>query len=85
MGTMVKFRIIETLAELSRSGLWHKLLTITAWGDGAPKLDLRSWQQTGDILTPGRGVTLSVEEARVLMGALRVCLEQYEMDEAPAM
>lgn len=82
MGDMVQYKTAQILADLSHSGAWRKLLTITAWGSGPPKLDLRSWQQAGDQLVPGRGVTLTREEAQSLFEALYAYLDECERIDA---
>ena len=83
---MITYKIHRTLVELDNNVEWHKLLTVTSWGSGSPKLDLRNWREDGDRLSPGRGVTLSIEEALVLREALDMYLREQGAldDEDPA-
>lgn len=59
---MIEYQIVEELADIG-----NKKLTITKWGSNPAKLDLRTWR-TAD--QPGKGVTLSDEEAEALHRAL---------------
>lgn len=65
---MVTFQIEKTLAEIGEGG---KRLTLTSWNGNPAKLDLRKWKDDG---TPGRGMTLTNDEARELLDALTACL-----------
>ena len=65
-----KFEIKEEVRELGKptAAGWGKVLTVTQFGDGEPKLDVRSWNE--DFTCMGKGVTLSNEEALNLMSGL---------------
>lgn len=65
---MVTWELKEVLAEIGG----NKRLTLTSWNNAAPKLDLRKWQEDGK---PGRGMTLTDEEAQALLEALTAYLE----------
>ena len=70
---MYNFEILEDVAEIGEHG---KALKVVKWGDRAPKLDLRTWRQEGAALKPGKGLTLTEEEAKQLADAL----QQYLVD-----
>ena len=63
---MVKFETKRTLAEISRYKDNAKRLTLTSWNDNPAKLDLRIWTDVDTEPRPGKGVTLSLEEAQIL-------------------
>ena len=65
---MVTFQIEKTLAEIGEGG---KRLTLTSWNGNPAKPDLRKWKDDG---TPGRGMTLTNDEARELLDALTAYL-----------
>lgn len=65
---MVTFQIEKTLAEIGEAG---KRLCLVSWNNNPAKLDLRKWKDDG---TPGRGMTLTNDEARELLDALTAYL-----------
>ncbi len=65
---MVTFQIEKTLAEIGEAG---KRLCFVSWNNNPAKLDLRKWKDDG---TPGRGMTLTNDEARELLDALTAYL-----------
>ena len=67
----VSYTIEKTLAEISDNGVNCKRLTLTSWNGYPAKLDLRTWRRDGDQMKPGKGLTLSDEEARALAEALQ--------------
>lgn len=73
---MASYIIEKTLAEISRTNGTVKKLTLTGWSNNPAKLDLRTWLivADGDAAQPGRGVTLTDEEARTLADALNAYL-----------
>ena len=60
-----KFELIENVGVISEkpSG-WSKELNFVKWGDHEPKFDIREW--SADHTKMGKGVTLTVEELKVL-------------------
>lgn len=72
---MFQYTIERTLAELSSAGGNAKLLTVTAWNGRPGKLDLRTWREVDGEQQPGRGVTLTDEEAEALHAALAEYLQ----------
>lgn len=67
---MYNFKIERVIAEISSTASTRKLLTLTAWNGNPAKLDLRVWRDTEDGRQPGRGVTLTEEEAAALLCGL---------------
>lgn len=66
---MYVFTIDRNLAEIGNRG---KQLNIVTWNHGAARLDLRSWRTDDDgQLHPNKGITLTDDEARELLDALR--------------
>lgn len=66
----VSYKIEKTLAVLSTSEKgWTKELNLIAWGDNPPKLDIRAWSP--DHSKMSKGITLSAEEAEVLVNTLK--------------
>lgn len=68
----IKYDITEKIAVLSERGSWSKELNKVSWNDRPPKFDLRDWNHEENKM--GKGVTLTDEEARVLMEALQGAL-----------
>lgn len=59
------YDIIDDLGPVGEQG---KRLKIVKWGNNQPKYDVRSWRKNEDgELLPGKGVTLTKEEARELV------------------
>ncbi len=64
------FEIKKELAVLSSSAKsgWSRELNFVSWNGGDPKLDIRDWSP--DHTKMGKGVTLSREEAAILLTVL---------------
>lgn len=65
-----KFEIIKEIAVLSstpKTG-WNRELNFVSWNEKAPKLDIRDWSP--DHTKMGKGVTLSREEAAIVLATL---------------
>ncbi|MBQ4424562.1 MAG: hypothetical protein II882_02360 [Lachnospiraceae bacterium] len=68
---MANYQIIKELALLHDKGLEQMRLNIVQWENQAPKYDLRVWKNTWpEGWTPGKGMILSNQEARILCRAL---------------
>lgn len=65
---MIDYIVERKLAEISRTGKTVKRLTLTSWNGNPAKLDLRIWNLDED--KPGKGVTLTMDEAEALAKAL---------------
>ncbi|MBQ9252736.1 MAG: YdbC family protein [Clostridia bacterium] len=64
------YEIKETVAVLSTSNAgWHKELNLVSWNGGEPKYDIRDWAPDHEKM--GKGVTLTDEEAAILVTALK--------------
>lgn len=70
MAKEITYKIIETVAILSTSSAgWHKELNLITWNDAAPKYDIREWAPDHEKM--GKGITLTEEEAAVLVTVLK--------------
>ena len=66
--TEIKYEVVEQIAVLSENSKgWTKELNLISWNDKEPKYDIRDWSPDRKMRT---GVTLTNEEAKVLMKAL---------------
>ncbi len=64
------YEIVETVAVLSENARgWRKELNLVSWGGRDPKYDIREWSPEHDRM--GKGVTLSDEEMKALVAALK--------------
>lgn len=72
---MIDFRTEKQLAEISSTGSSAKRLTVTSWNGNPAKLDLRIWRTDEEPAKPGKGITLTDEEAKTLAAALNAYLE----------
>jgi hypothetical protein len=65
----IKFEIKETVGAISQSPKgWNKELNLISWNGKEPKYDLRDWAPEHEKM--GKGVTLNVEELKVLRDLL---------------
>ncbi len=65
----IKYDITEKIAVLSERGDWTKEINKVSWNDRPSKFDIRDWNHEEGKM--GKGVTLTEEEAKVLMEALQ--------------
>ena len=64
-----KYEIVEHIGTLSGSAKgWTKELNRISWNGGEPKYDIRDWAPDDEKM--GKGITLTEEEARNLLGLL---------------
>lgn len=63
----VKKQRVGVLSESAKG--WTKELNRISWNGGAPKLDVRDWAPEHEKM--GKGVTLTDEEAKVLLELLQ--------------
>lgn len=66
---MFEYKITEHLAVLSAKNKWTLELNRVKWGENAVKLDIRTWNE--DHTKCGKGITLTDEEAKLLISALQ--------------
>lgn len=65
----IKFEIVKSGGILSESSSgWRKELNVVSWSDRAPKYDIRDWDP--EHAKMGKGVTLTVEETKILRDLL---------------
>ena len=65
----IKFDIKETVGTVSESPKgWTKEFNLISWNGKEPKYDLRDWAPEHEKM--GKGVTLTVEELKVLKNLL---------------
>jgi hypothetical protein len=65
----IKFEIKETVGAISQSPKgWNKELNLISWNGKEPKYDLRDWAPEHEKM--GKGVTLNVEELKILRDLL---------------
>jgi len=68
----LKYEVTEKIAVLSERGVWTKEINKVSWNDRPAKFDIRDWNHEEGKM--GKGVTLSDEEARALLEALKEAL-----------
>ena len=65
----IKYEITEEIGILSESSKgWTKEFNLISWNDREPKYDIREWAPDHEKM--GKGVTLSIEEAKALKALL---------------
>ncbi len=72
----MEYKIIESIAVISRRGSWAKELNIVKWGEHDPKYDIRDWNE--DHSRCGKGITLTEDEASILLAAMQGRLRGIE-------
>ena len=63
----VEFEILKDLGTIGDDGNYKKKVAIVKWGNNDAKVDIRRWADNG---TPLKGITLTMEESRILIDAL---------------
>ena len=64
-----KYEVVERIAVLSESSKgWTKELNLISWNDREPVYDIRTWSPDHEKM--GKGVTITVAEAKVLRDML---------------
>lgn len=65
----IKCTTIEKIGIIRQStNGWNKELRLVSWNDADPKYDIRNWSPDDEKM--GKGITLTEEEARNLLGLL---------------
>jgi hypothetical protein len=65
----IKCTTIEKIGIIKQStNGWNKELRLVSWNDADPKYDIRDWSPDDEKM--GKGITLTEEEARNLLGLL---------------
>lgn len=65
---MIDYTIVKEIKTIGDKG---KALNVVKWGDHAGKLDLRTWVRGKEEVSPGKGLTLTDEEAMQLLEGLQ--------------
>jgi hypothetical protein len=81
----ITFDIVKNFGVISEErGGWKKELALVSWNGRTPKFDIRDWAPDHEKM--GKGITLTRDEAEILMGLLKTALdgEEREKEEAPA-
>ncbi|MGL5715467.1 MAG: YdbC family protein [Paraclostridium sp.] len=60
----LSYKVEKELGAISSRGEWSKELNFISWNGRDPKFDIRDWNTEKTKM--GKGLTLSVEEARAL-------------------
>jgi len=76
----IKFEINRSIGVLSEGSKgWQKEINVISWNERKPKLDIREWGP--EHARMGKGMTLSLEEAKRLVELLElVDLDALEID-----
>ena len=65
----IKCTTIEKIGIIRQStNGWNKELRLVSWNDADPKYDIRDWSPDDEKM--GKGITLTEEEARNMLGLL---------------
>ena len=71
----IKYEVVKELGVLSETGNgWTKEINLVSWNDREPVYDIRTWSPDHEKM--GKGVTISVDEAK----ALRDMLNKLNLD-----
>ena len=70
----INFEVVEDLGVIGPRGSWNLHLARVSWNGRKPKLELRTWDE--NMETPGKGVTISDDEAELLMNMLKKEFEE---------
>ena len=63
----VKFNLIKHICSFSENKGYRKEINLISWDSKPPVVDIRNWMPNG---RPGKGITLTPEEARMVAEAL---------------
>ena len=74
----INYRIVRPLGILSEKDNITTELNLISYNNYKPKLDLRKWEKKGDNKILQRGLTLTDEEAKELVVALKEYLDHKE-------
>lgn len=65
----IKYDVVKEIGVLSETGNgWTKEINLVSWNDRTPVYDIRTWSEAKDRM--GKGITLTVEEAKELRDLL---------------
>ncbi|MEG0797474.1 MAG: PC4/YdbC family ssDNA-binding protein [Acidaminococcaceae bacterium] len=64
-----QYEIVKHLGTLSTNSKgWHREFNLVSWNGGAPKYDLRNWDENHEKM--GKGISLTEPELRALKALL---------------
>ena len=63
----VHFEKIKPICTFAESKGWRKEVNIISWNGAPAKVDIRNWKPDG---TPGKGISLTPEEAKMAAEAI---------------
>lgn len=78
MHKVVDYQIQENIVTLSEGMQNAKRLAVVKWADNPARLELRQWLKNEEGEKPGKGVTLTADEARALYVGLRQYLDSLD-------
>ena len=65
----IKYELVDKIGVISAGNNgWNTELNLISWNDREPVYDIRTW--SGEHEKMGKGVTISVEEAKILRDML---------------
>ena len=65
----IKYELVETIGVVSEAkNGWNKELNLIKWNDREAVYDIRTWSPDREKM--GKGITISVEEAKILRDML---------------
>lgn len=74
MGNEITFEVMEHYGVISTTDTsWSKEVNLVAWNGGAPKIDIRDWDESHERMS--RGITLTEEQGKKLYEILK---DKYE-------
>ena len=79
---MVTYEITDSIAVLSKKKASTVELNMVSWNGDPPRYDIRRWYEGWSERTAGKGITLTEEEARLLLEALTPRFPKDEGGEA---
>lgn len=75
----IKYEVKKNIGKLGEES--DKELRIVSWNDREAKLDIRSWYMKDGEERCGKGIGLTVDEAKALVELLNKYLEESDEDE----
>ena len=73
----IKYEVVKEVGVLSETGTgWKKALNLVSWNEREPVYDIRTWSPDHEKM--GKGVTISVEEAKALRDMLNALNLDWE-------
>lgn len=80
MHRTINYEVIEHLATIAEGTQVVKRLSLVKWEDNPARLEVRQWIRCEDGEKPGKGVTMSEDEAKRLLIGLGRYLQTRERE-----